>query len=155
MFITRELRSLLNRQRILRIPRLRPLHQNVTLSPVPSDSFKWILLPETTVLRSAGSSEPSYMMAATPRCFTVAAWVFLGLMTWTTPFQRVAQLTANPWDGIIPVGLQWGNDPELTQEAFESGLKARELWINPVADHLRRSLGGHRPSWGWNGRMNG
>ena len=60
-----------------------------------------------------------------------------------------------PWDCIIPVGLIWGNDPKLDQAAFEKGGTPCESWINPRAEELRKKLGGSRPSWGWNGRMNG
>ena len=60
-----------------------------------------------------------------------------------------------PWDRIIPVGLMWGNDPQLNQAAFEAGDKPKESWINPRAEEIRKKLGGRRPSWGWNGRMNG
>jgi hypothetical protein len=59
------------------------------------------------------------------------------------------------WDGLIPVGLQWGNDPELTQAAFEAGQRVQQSWINPEADAVRISLHGFRPSFGWNGRLNG
>jgi hypothetical protein len=60
-----------------------------------------------------------------------------------------------PWDRLTPVGVQWGNDPQLTQKAFESDDCPQERWINPVANNLRESLGGKRPFWGWNGRLNG
>ena len=49
----------------------------------------------------------------------------------------------------------WGNDPQLNQEAFDKGQKVQESWINPRAEEIRLRLGGSRPSWGWNGRMNG
>ncbi|KAL1640295.1 hypothetical protein SLS58_007111 [Diplodia intermedia] len=61
----------------------------------------------------------------------------------------------NPWDRIVPVGLQWGNDPDLTQKRYEDGQTPQESWINPEATKLRASLHGKRPFWGWNGRMNG
>ena len=60
-----------------------------------------------------------------------------------------------PWDRLTPVGIQWGNDPRLTQEAIDNGEKLQECWINPRAEDLRVKLGGARPSWGWNGRLNG
>ena len=63
--------------------------------------------------------------------------------------------TIQPWDRIIPVGLMWGNDPELTQAKYEGGEKPAESWINPEADRIRKKLGGSRPSWGWNERLNG
>jgi hypothetical protein len=49
----------------------------------------------------------------------------------------------------------WGNDPDLNQAAFERGKKPIESWINPEAEKIRQKLGGQRPSWGWNGRLNG
>lgn len=60
-----------------------------------------------------------------------------------------------PWDRLIPVGLQWGNDPDMTQEAWEAGQRPKEGWLNPRAAKLLASLGGERPSFGWNDRVNG
>ncbi|QRW01412.1 hypothetical protein RhiLY_00409 [Ceratobasidium sp. AG-Ba] len=65
------------------------------------------------------------------------------------------KLESNPWYRTTVLGIQWGNDPRLTQERFESGEKAKESWMNPVGEELRQHLGGFRPSWGWNGRLNG
>ncbi|KUJ20860.1 uncharacterized protein LY89DRAFT_640748 [Mollisia scopiformis] len=59
------------------------------------------------------------------------------------------------WDRMIPVGITWGNDPELTQEMAKAGIKPQEAWINLEVNSVRSSLGGTRPSWGWNGRLNG
>jgi hypothetical protein len=56
---------------------------------------------------------------------------------------------------LIPIGIQWGNDPLMDQAAVEAGAEPRETWLNPDAEVLRRKLGGRRPSWGWNGRLNG
>ncbi|KAG8693645.1 hypothetical protein FRC08_008990 [Ceratobasidium sp. 394] len=62
---------------------------------------------------------------------------------------------SNPWYRTTPLGIQWGNDSRLTQERFDAGEKAKETWMNPVGEELRLHLGGFRPSWGWNGRLNG
>ena len=59
-----------------------------------------------------------------------------------------------PWDRIIPVGPMWGNDPKLDQATFENGGAPCESWINARAEEIRKKLGGSRPSWGRNGRMN-
>jgi len=59
------------------------------------------------------------------------------------------------YDGIIPVGLTWGNDPGLSQAAYEAGDKPKEVWINPKAEDVRINLHGVRPGWGWNGRLTG
>ncbi|KAG9081994.1 hypothetical protein FRC07_014356, partial [Ceratobasidium sp. 392] len=62
---------------------------------------------------------------------------------------------SNPWYRTTPLGIQWGNDSQLTQERFDAGEKAKESWMNPIGEELRLHLGGFRPSWGWNGRLNG
>lgn len=52
-----------------------------------------------------------------------------------------------PWDRMQPVGLQWGNDPTLTPDAFDQGQRVTETWSNPnlgILQHL-----------GWLGRLNG
>jgi len=51
--------------------------------------------------------------------------------------------------------LQWGNDPEVTQAAFDAGARPVQRWINPEATHLRKAMHGSRPFWGWNERLNG
>ncbi|KAF2757845.1 hypothetical protein EJ05DRAFT_368530 [Pseudovirgaria hyperparasitica] len=66
-----------------------------------------------------------------------------------------SQKDQNPWDRIIPVGLMWGNDPQLWPADAAKGAKPKESWLSKCADDLRKSMGGTRPSWGWNGRMNG
>lgn len=58
----------------------------------------------------------------------------------------------------MPVGLQWGNDPKVTQAVYEAGgpdAELRESWVNPEANNLLWTLGGKRPFLGWNGRLNG
>lgn len=66
-------------------------------------------------------------------------------------------IIGQPWNRLTLVGLQWGNDPWLTQAVHDSDPKAKpkESWINPKAEDWRKILQGSRPSWGWNGRMNG
>jgi hypothetical protein len=54
---------------------------------------------------------------------------------------------ATPWDRLVPVGVQWGNDPALTPAAYAAGTRTTESWINPalaIPQHL-----------GWLGRLNG
>lgn len=53
------------------------------------------------------------------------------------------------WDKMVPVGLMWGNDPEITEEmmaAKEAVIK--ETWLNPDLDFLPGK-------GGYAGRMNG
>ncbi|KAF4340262.1 hypothetical protein FBEOM_5773 [Fusarium beomiforme] len=64
----------------------------------------------------------------------------------------------DPWDKLTLVGLQWGNDPWLTDEVYketEGKAKPRECYISDEAETIRIQQGGKRPFWGWNGRMNG
>jgi hypothetical protein len=54
---------------------------------------------------------------------------------------------ATPWERMIPVGVQWGNDPLLTPVEYAKGTRVTESWINPsltIPQHL-----------GWLGRLNG
>jgi len=54
---------------------------------------------------------------------------------------------ATAWDRMVPVGVQWGNDPELTPARHAAGERVKESWINPalqIPQHL-----------GWLGRLNG
>lgn len=51
------------------------------------------------------------------------------------------------WDGMVPVGVMWGNDPTLDKAAFDAGARVKESWINPdtrTPQHL-----------GFLGRLNG
>ncbi|TFK44187.1 hypothetical protein BDQ12DRAFT_593696 [Crucibulum laeve] len=82
---------------------------------------------------------------------STTGWMFGTFMYYGRPGQCVV----SGYDALIPVGLQWGNDPELTQAAFEAGEKPTQVWINPEATDVRVALHGGRPSWGWNGRLNG
>lgn len=67
----------------------------------------------------------------------------------------LADTVPNPWDRLTSIGIMWGDDPDLDQAAFDAGQEPVESWINPRAEELRRELGGKRPSWGYNGRLNG
>ncbi|KAG8972690.1 hypothetical protein FRB90_010165 [Tulasnella sp. 427] len=117
--------------------------------------------PDPTVAPPKGSSGTRNDFASEVRLIQVdwatvderspIGWVFGTFMYDGT----LGDATPNPWDRLTSVGLMWGNDPDLDQAAIEGGQKAEESWINPAAEELRRDLGGKRPSWGWNGRLNG
>jgi hypothetical protein len=59
----------------------------------------------------------------------------------------------NAFDRLVPVGLAWGNDPQLTKEAFEKGARPTEGWLNPRVEAMFASL--PRKSLGFRGRVNG
>lgn len=52
------------------------------------------------------------------------------------------------WDKLVPVGLMWGNDPDITEEMVNAKAKLKETWLNPDLDFLPRK-------GGYAGRMNG
>jgi hypothetical protein len=73
----------------------------------------------------------------------VTGWVF-----GTFAYDATAK-GADPWDRMMPVGLMWGNDPALSDSAYQQGSRARETIVSKLApsyavNHLGRS-----------GRMNG
>lgn len=63
----------------------------------------------------------------------------------------------NPWDNLIPVGLQWGNDPDVRGNEFTNphpvatriNPAIKESVINPDTNELPAT------HLGWNGRLNG
>jgi hypothetical protein len=82
------------------------------------------------------------------RADSLAGWVFGTFM------YNESAPGGTVWEKLVPVGLMWGNDPELTTIAYEQrGRIAQESWINPAVAakfyHLpRHNLGLH-------GRLNG
>ena len=72
----------------------------------------------------------------------VTNWVF-GTFAWIGP-----KVGDGLFDNLVPVSLQWGNDPGVYDD------KVVESWINP---QLRKILYGWkaRPHLGFNGRANG
>ena len=51
----------------------------------------------------------------------------------------------DPWDKMIPLGVQWGNDPEATK----AGMPLKENWNNPMAPKYSTQ------TLGWGGRLSG
>jgi hypothetical protein len=68
-----------------------------------------------------------------------------------------AMKAANPWENLVPVGLMWGNDPDITGDTYTNPTPTvtrinpnlKETVINPDADELPPT------HLGWNGRLNG
>lgn len=68
----------------------------------------------------------------------VTGWVF-GTFAYDPNSQE-----PDPWDRMMPVGLMWGNDPELTDSAFQAGSRPVETIVSGLApsyavNHLGRS----------------
>jgi len=85
---------------------------------------------------------------ATKDPHSVVGWIYGGFM-----YNGLTGQTG--WDGLMDIGLSWGNDPDLTQAAFKAGQTVHESWVSPELKDLFNNLKGGRPSLGWNGRANG
>lgn len=75
----------------------------------------------------------------------LTGWVFAGFV-----YDRRAE-GQTPWDRFVPLGLQWGNDPEyatLPDGRPADGALA-ETWVNPDAPAFVHS------TLGWGGRLAG
>jgi hypothetical protein len=73
-------------------------------------------------------------------------------------FQYNGQLNrATPWENLVPLGLMWGNDPDITDDAYTNPTPT-ETKINP---NLKETVINPDPNelppthLGWNGRLNG
>jgi hypothetical protein len=65
-------------------------------------------------------------------------WVFMTLV-------YDSSVSGDFWDKMVPLGAQWGNDPQATAD----GVALRENWINPRAPlYSTQTLG-------WGGRLSG
>jgi len=77
-------------------------------------------------------------------------WIF-------TTFQyNGVQARDNRWENLVPIGIQWGNDPDVKDDFTNTELvrtirnpRLKETIINPDDDELPPT------HLGWNGRLNG
>lgn len=65
-------------------------------------------------------------------------WVFMTLV-------YDASAPGDIWDKMVPLGVQWGNDPQATKD----GMPLQENWINPKAPLYSTE------TLGWGGRLSG
>lgn len=65
-------------------------------------------------------------------------WVFMTLV-----YDAAAQ--GDIWDKMVPLGVQWGNDPQATA----ADMPLKENWINPAAPKYATQ------TLGWGGRLSG
>lgn len=75
-------------------------------------------------------------------------WVF------TTFVYRADEPGTGAWDKLVPLGAQWGNDPQLALSPSgtarsEKTRALRETWINPQAPAFSKE------TLGWGGRLSG
>lgn len=70
------------------------------------------------------------------RADETTGWVF-----GTFVFDKEAPGT-NVWDKLVPVGISWGNDPDITAEQIAAGKQLEETLINPDApEYAKKRLG--------------
>ncbi|XP_035672836.1 uncharacterized protein LOC118413503 [Branchiostoma floridae] len=63
--------------------------------------------------------------------------------------------TKDKWRRLVPLCLQWGNDPDLTPERYyEQGIRPNETWTNPLVKE-KGLLAPGRPYLGYLERANG
>jgi hypothetical protein len=128
------------------------LFTNAPLSEVPylQNSFIWQANIHTaqsgTTNRSPASLRLLQMDIAVKdsRASNSTDWVMV-----TFAYNNNAGGTT-PWDKLVPVGLQWGNDPTK----LSVGQSLAETWINPAYKSLF-TFGAWSIHTGYNGRMNG
>lgn len=65
-------------------------------------------------------------------------WVYMTLV-------YNANAKGNAWDKMVPLGMQWGNDPQATK----AGDPLKQTWINPNAPKYATQ------TLGWGGRLSG
>jgi hypothetical protein len=64
---------------------------------------------------------------------------------------------SNPWENLVPLGLQWGNDPQVTGNDF-TNMAPEKTRINPdIKESVINPDTSELPPThlGWNGRLNG
>lgn len=72
-------------------------------------------------------------------------------------FQYNGTVTGAPgWDNLVPVGVMWGNDPQVTGNGYTNPQPTRTR-INPALQQTVINPGDDLPPThlGWNGRLNG
>lgn len=76
-----------------------------------------------------------------PRADGTTGWIF------ATYVYRSDGPGSDPWTRLVPVGLMWGNDPNLLKAQYDTGARPQETWLNKVEAKL--------PHYGWLDRLNG
>jgi hypothetical protein len=79
---------------------------------------------------------------------TASGWVF------GTFYFDAAQPGAKWHEKLVPGGVMWGNDPDLTHAAYEAGERPKSGWVNPVAA-ARFARSRKCGEMGLRGRVNG
>jgi hypothetical protein len=122
---------------------------STTQVPFVADSVTWTANINTVPTSPTSPRAPQTVrllqidIAVRDRRATATGWVF-GTFIFDPDVE-----SANPWEHMQPVGLQWGNDPTVTPT---NGKPIRQSWLNPDPTVVRPNLMQH---YGWADRLNG
>ncbi len=100
-----------------------------------------------------GSSVPMRLLQVDVAVRDTAADDFTGWLFGTFIYDA-STAGGTVWERLVPVGLMWGNDPQLTTRSYEEqGKDPIEGWYNPVVAERFYPLPRH--NLGLHGRVNG
>lgn len=118
-----------------------------TVAEVPflEDTFEWQGNINTTNTSTARSPQTVRLLqidvaVRDKRADATTGWVF-GTFVYHKDHTGIT-----PWDRMRPVGLMWGNDPDVTPDMVQNGTTLQETWLNPQVTLVH---------YGWAGRLNG
>jgi hypothetical protein len=127
------------------------LFTNASVAEVPylTNSFTWQGNIHTTLSGTTRSPDTLRLLqmdiaVKDSRAGTTTDWVMI-----TFAYNNSAP-GATPWDRLVPVGLQWGND----LASINSGAALTETWINPQFVTLF-TIGDWKMHTGYKNRLNG
>lgn len=124
--------------------------------PVLKDASTWKVFRPTTADQAAGTQPlvpqviPAHPLQVAVRVKDPVAspktgWIFAAFV-----YDRDAP-GATAWDRFVPLGMQWGNDPQFARDpnGIPPGETLRETWVNPDAPAFTHN------TLGWGGRLSG
>jgi hypothetical protein len=130
------------------------LFTSATESQVPflADSMKWQANVDLVDLVPASTArQPRDVLllqvdvaVRDDRADGTTGWVFGTFM-----YQNDAP-GAGPLQRLVPVGLMWGNDPDLTRAKYDMGDRPVQTWLNKAGMPATKS-----PHFGWMDRLDG
>lgn len=126
------------------------LYTTASIAEVPylTGSKEW-----TAAINNDGSVEKMRLLQVDVAVRDTNADKFSGWLFGTFIYDAYAPGTT-VWEKLVPVGLMWGNDPDLTSQAYEErGGTPKEAWLNP--DVARKFFDLPRHNLGLHGRVNG
>lgn len=122
---------------------------------VLSDAAVWHVFRPSVATQQGGAKTPEVLelrllqmsiAVKDPIASPETGWVYLAYV------YAADAPGAQPWDRMVPLGVQWGNDPDFAENpdgVDPQGGGLRESWINPGAPAFALQ------TLGWGGRLSG